>query len=135
MNIKRLNLEGWMKSKLGFDFTIKHSSANYTPIDPIIGKNGIYLKGKYCWFEIDGKAYTSSKIDFKFTFDILKMRELSKKKVEALQAIVDAKIATKAQKDLYNLYSIYGTHFDLNDARRKKRLKEIKRKIKDKNQK
>lgn len=132
MNIKRLNLDGWMKSKHGFEDTIKHSSANYTQIDPIIGKDGIYLKGKECWFEVNGVAYTTSKSSFDYSFKILEVRELSKRETDALAAIVNAKLATKEQKELHGFHVLHGNKFDVNDARRKKRLKDMIKKVKEK---
>lgn len=132
MNIKRLELDGWMKSKSGFDDTIKYSSANYTQIAPIIGKDGIYLRGKECWFEVNGVAYTASKSSFDYTFDILTVRELSKRETDALEAIVKARLATKAQKKLYGFHLLHGNKFDINEARRKKRFKEMVKRMKDK---
>lgn len=132
MNIKRLELDGWMKSKLGFDDTIKYSSDNYTQIEPIIGKDGIYLKGKECWFEVNGVAYTSSKSSFDYMFDILTVRELSKRQTDALEAIVKARLATKLQKKLYSFHVIHGNKFDVNEARRKKRFKDMKTRMQDK---
>lgn len=132
MNIKRLELDGWMKSKLGFDDTIKYSSDNYTQIEPIIGKDGIYLKGKECWFEVNGVAYTSSKRSFDYMFDILTVRELSKRQTDALEAIVKARLATKLQKKLYSFHVLHGNKFDVNEARRKKRFKDMKTRMQDK---
>lgn len=132
MNIKRLELDGWMKSKLGFDDTIKYSSDNYTQIEPIIGKDGIYLKGKECWFEVNGVAYTSSKSSFDYMFDILTVRELSKRQTDALEAIVKARLATKLQKKLYSFHVLHGNKFDVNEARRKKRFKDMKTRMQDK---
>jgi hypothetical protein len=132
MNIKRLNLDGWMKSKRGFEDTIKYSSAHYTEIEPIIGKDGIYLKGKECWFEVNGVAYTSSKSSFDYMFDILTVRELSKRQTDALEAIVKARLATKSQKKLYGFHVLHGNKFDVNEARRKKRLKDMKTRMQDK---
>lgn len=132
MNIKRLELDGWMKSKSGFDDTIKYSSANYTQIAPIIGKDGIYLRGNECWFEVNGVAYTASKSSFDYTFDILTVRELSKRETDALEAIVKARLATKAQKKLYGFHLLHGNKFDINEARRKKRFKEMVKRMKDK---
>lgn len=132
MNIKRLQLDGWMKSKRGFDDTIKYSSDNYTQIEPVIGKDGIYLKGNECWFEVNGVAYTSSKSSFDYMFDILTVRELSKRQTDALEAIVKARLATKSQKKLYDFHVLHGNKFDVNEARRKKRFKDMKTRMQDK---
>lgn len=132
MNIKRLNLDGWMKSKHGFEDTIKYSTAHYVQIVPVIGKDGIYLKGKDCWFEVNGVAYTSSKESFDYSFNILKVRELSKRQTEALKAIVDAKLATPEQKRMHGFHVMHGNKFDINEARRKKRFKEMVKRMKDK---
>lgn len=132
MNIKRLELDGWMKSKRGFEDTIKYSSANYTQIDPVIGKDGIYLRGKECWFEVNGVAYTCSKSSFDYMLDILTVRELSKRETDALEAIVKAGLATKGQKKLYGFHVLHGNKFDINEARRKKRLKDMKKRMQEK---
>ena len=128
MNIKRLELDGWMKSKRGFAQTI--NSGEYIQIDPKLNRNGWFLQGNDCWFEINGIAYTCSRTMFDYTFKILEVRELSQLQTRALKSIVDAKLANPKQKELYAFHVLHGNRFNVNESRRKKRLKEIKQRMK-----
>jgi cation transport regulator ChaC len=130
MNIKRLELDGWMKSKRGFEQTI--NSGEYTQIDPKLNRNGWFLQGKDCWFEINGCAYTCPRKMFDYTFKILEVRELSQLETNALKAIVDVGFATPKQKEMHIFHVLHGNKFNVNEARRKKRLKEIKQRMKEK---
>lgn len=128
MNIKRLELDGWMKSKRGFEQTI--NSGSYIQIDPKLNRNGWFLQGNACWFEINGSAYTCPRTMFDYTFKILEVCELSQLQTSALKAIVDAKLATPKQKELHAFHVLHGNRFNVNESRRKKRLKELKQRMK-----
>lgn len=132
MNIKRLELDLWMSpSKRHFDETIK--LGGYTQIEPKFNHDGFFLQGKDCWFEVNGQAFTGSNLfsSFMYTFKILQVRELNQFQTEALGAIVRAKLATPEQQEMYGFHLRHGNKFDINDARRKKRLKGYKVKLQE----
>jgi hypothetical protein len=70
--------------------------------DVVIGKEGWYLQGKKCWFETDGKAYTSDEKQFKFDLLCLTISELDKSVAIALETLqkVAPNIMTKYQRDI-----------------------------------
>lgn len=132
MNIKRLELDGWMKSTRGFEDTIKYSSAHYTEIEPEIHRNGYFVHGKDCWFEVNGRAFTADKSAFDYLFNIVTVRELSKRETDALEAIVNARLATAEQKKLHGFHVLHGNKFNIEAARAKKRLKAMKKRMQEK---
>lgn len=132
MNIKRLELDGWMTAKRSFDETIR--LGGYIEIEPKLNRNGFFLQGKECWFEVNGKAYTGKNLfpSFDYQFKTLQVRELNQFQTAALSAIVVAKLATPKQREMYGFHLRHGNKFDINDARRKKRLKGYIAKLKEK---
>ena len=54
MRLKVLKLEPYMVRLK----TYPHLTENLTKIEPRIHRNGYYLLGTECWFEVDGEAYT-----------------------------------------------------------------------------
>jgi len=132
MNIKRLELDSWMTSKRFFDQTI--SLGGYIEIEPKLHRNGLFLQGKECWFEVNGKAYTEKSLfaSFYYRLKILQVRELNQFQTAALASIVIAKLATPKQKEMYGFHLRHGNKFDVHEARRKKRLKGYKSKMQEK---
>lgn len=98
MNLKRLELDPWMVSRFR-DETVKYD--HYTEITPIIGKPGRYLQGKMEWFECpDGRAWQCHKGFMQSEIDWLNAAELNQRQADALKAIVQEGLATKAQKKM-----------------------------------
>ena len=102
MRIKRLNTEWWMENEEARKECVLYSKSDYFPIDPIIGRPGVYKMAGESWFETkDGKAFTYPVKDFDWTFKTISASFLSKERVRALKMIIGAGLATPKQKELY----------------------------------
>lgn len=129
MTIKCLELCSWMHPhKRGFADTIRLGP--YTEIEPKLNVHGWFLQGEECWFEVDGKAYSCPRDMFDYNMNILNARELSTLEVNALQQIVEAKLATPEQQKMYGFHRLHGNKFNPHTARRKKLFKDMRKKIK-----
>lgn len=131
MNIKRLDLELWMYPSKKF-FVATVSDGKYVKIKPILNRDGWFKKGKECWFEAEGQAYTCPKETFDYQFKILSVRELSKQEIDALAVIFKTKFATLHQREMHCFHLLHGNKFNINESRRKKRFKDFKKKVDDK---
>lgn len=72
-------------------------------VEPVYLRPGIYLKSDRCWFENGTRAWLYKSEQFRYNLGILNAELVSGAQVEALQVIVDAKLATKQQKRLLQL--------------------------------
>jgi hypothetical protein len=77
-------------------------NGRYIQIEPIVNRDGIFKRGTECWFEVRGEAFTYDIAMFKYKFSLLDAPTLSAQQMNALHAIVKAKLASKQQKKLYN---------------------------------
>lgn len=118
MNIKCLSLQPWMiyESKLQRKNELLGAEP-YIEINTVFNRNGIYMKGENCWFEVNGKAYKYPIQTF-----ILEVNEMDNKKIEALKQICTVGLATKKQKEILNIHKMFGKKLDVNKLRAKKRL-------------
>lgn len=108
MKLKVLKSELWMKFDLdpewrGADHALLGSD-RYPEIPPVFNRDGIYLNGKECWAEIQGRAFKFDSKQFKFELDLLNAGEYDEQSHKALREICKVNLATKAQQRL--LYSI-----------------------------
>lgn len=134
MTIKRLNLDLWMyPSKQWFASTVA-SGDRYKKIEPILHRDGWFKRGKECWFEAEGQAYSCPVDSFDYNFKCLVACELTKQETEALALIVKTKLATPLQRELHYFHVLHGNKFDVNAARVKKRFKDFKKKLADRKQ-
>ena len=112
MKVKCLQLDYWMEWDTDDDDRflemLEDSLAHYKPCPAVYNRPGIYLDretGK-CWFELqNGRAFLYDARMFKYDLSLLMVQNLSAKQAEALQGIVDQKLATKEQRRL--LYTYY----------------------------
>ncbi len=113
MNIKRMNLQFYMEDEDIFMDLLSDSqeSKRYLEIEPILNREGIYKRGKECWFEIRGKAYVYPVETFDFEFSLINTPSLSSQELNALKAIVSTKFATKKQHELYRTICYNIEHF------------------------
>ena len=66
MRLKVLRLLPYMKRLDRGNFP----EGYFTTFEPRIGRDGYYLLGKDCWFEIDGVAYTNDHLASSFHYDM-----------------------------------------------------------------
>ncbi len=113
MNIKRMNLQFYMEDEDIFMDLLSDSqeSKRYLEIEPILNREGIYKRGKECWFEIRGKAYVYPVETFDFEFSLINTPSLSSQELNALKAIVSTKFSTKKQQELYRTICYNIEHF------------------------
>lgn len=104
MNITRINLEFYMEDEDMLEELVEDGkrTGRYLQIEPIVNRDGIFKRGIECWFEIRGLAFTYDLAMFKYKFSLLDAPALSAQQMNALHAIVKAKLASKQQKKLYN---------------------------------
>lgn len=133
MTIKRLKLEHWMyPSKKWFADTVR--DGRYQKIEPKLNRDGWFKQGKECWFEVEGQAYTCPIESFDYTFKTLVACELTKQETDALAVIVKTKLATPLQRELNYFHVMHGNKFNIVAARSKKRFKDFKKKIAEREQ-
>ncbi len=106
MNIKVLELNPWMKKTRGREECL--ADAYYQKSIPIFNRPGKYLQGDICWFELgDGRAFTYNREYFEYELGLLKSSELLQEEILALGLMINTKIITKKQKEIYSLYIQY----------------------------
>lgn len=105
MNITRMNLQFYMEDEDMLEELVENGKHNgrYTQREPIVNRDGVFKRGKDCWFEVRGQAFTYDIEMFKYEFSLLNAPSLSTQQVNALKAIVKAKLATKQQKKMYEV--------------------------------
>lgn len=101
MTTKVLKLEPWM-ANLDPEFD-KPLIDQLIEIEPVHYRNGYYLRGDDCWFERNGKAFTMKRLagSFKFNLELLEVERFNHRQIEALRVIIEARLATKKQKQIY----------------------------------
>ena len=105
MKLKVLPPESWMLAPHALEdcTSPRHGIFRYTPRDPQFHRPGIYKQGNLCWFESDDRAWSYDPKDFAYSLSLLQAAELNTHQVRALQAVVDQKLATKAQRHLLRM--------------------------------
>lgn len=105
MNITRMNLQFYMIDEDMLVDLIDYGRINgsYTQLEPILNRDGVFKRGKNCWFEVRGQAFTYDIELFKYELSLLNAPSLSIQQINALEAIVKAKLATKTQKNMYEV--------------------------------
>ena len=103
MNIKRMNIQFYMEDEDMLEDLVEDSQRNgrYLQIDPIVHRDGVFKRGKDCWFEIRGQAFTYDSKMFDFEFSLLNVPSLSTSQFQALKMVIDQKLASVEQKKLY----------------------------------
>ena len=105
MRIKRLGLEGWMKSERA-----RSTCEGFVETPRILFKDGYYKCGDVVWFEVDGKAFIFYKNDGMFDY-VLKCIDawhgLNIHAVLALEGVIKQGLATKKQVEIYTHYLDY----------------------------
>ena len=127
MTIKVLKLCQWMTQKP--DGYLKHLQEKtlqyYKRIDTRFNRPGLYLSNHYCWFEMaDGRAYEYRETDFRCDLFYFTATELNQWQGEALKAIVEQKLATGRQKNLYFVWLSVAKRRNL-DIEHKKNMKRL----------
>jgi rhodanese-related sulfurtransferase len=104
MNIKVLPLKFWMLDDFLLDTCIKDSQFYHRLSKPIFGRPGIYLHGVKCWFETPNEeAYIYPIEKFKYDLDILEAFNINHRQLKALKDIMDQRLSTHKQRELYYL--------------------------------
>ena len=92
MNLKVLPLKYWMlrypKGFEGYEFKECTSS---------VGREGYYLKGNTCWFELKGKSYEKDPRSFRYTLELMNVPSLSNSEIAALEFVSNVEIASEDQ--------------------------------------
>ncbi len=127
MTIKVLKLCYWMRQqnheilKHHQEKTLKY----YKEITPRFNRPGVYLANHHCWFEMaDGRAYEYREADFNRDLLYFTASELNHWQGEALKAIMEQKLATGRQKNLYFAWLSVTKQRNF-DIVRKKRMKQL----------
>ena len=96
--MKRLNLPSWtLFSRADF--------SHYTEINPIIGKNGLYLNDdSLCWFEINGLAYLYDKKQFLYELALLSVVPLRQVELDALRLLNKNKLLSRRAMEKLSFY-------------------------------
>ena len=83
---------------------IKDSQLYHRLSKPIFGRPGIYLHGVKCWFETPNQeAYTYPIEKFKYDLGILEALHINHRQLKALKDIIDQRLSTRHQRELYYL--------------------------------
>lgn len=99
MNIKRLATHHWMH----YERTLRScvdDGKDYVRVQPVIGKEGIYMTNTSCWFECEFGAWTYPRRIFQYELSLHNASELNARQVAALQEIVAQRLSTKEQRTL-----------------------------------
>ena len=106
MNFKVLLLDYWMQQEHMLQDCINFSHARYLPTVSRFNREGIYLEGDKCWFELaDGRAYTYPASTFKYKLESIDILRLNTRQVLALETIVKQKLATRKQQHMLSMYN------------------------------
>lgn len=107
MNISRMNLQYYMEDEFIFEGYLEDlpKDGRCLQIEPILHRDGIFKRGKECWFEVRGQAFTYPLETFNFEYSLLNLPSLGQQQMLALKMVVDTKMATKTQRELYYLLS------------------------------
>ena len=105
-NVKVLQLDWWMRydfesGELQNDY---HSAKTYYEVFPEFNREGVYLNDQRCWFEIGGKAFKYSRIDFEFQLQMLNVKPLRKVEYEAYKILRKAKLLSRKEKEKLSIY-------------------------------
>jgi hypothetical protein len=113
MNITKMNLQHCFENEAMLQDLLEEGSLNgrYLQIEPIVNRDGIFKRGKDCWFEVRGRAFTYDITMFKYEFSLLDYPSLSAQQLNALQAIVKTKLASNQQKKLYDVICYHAKDF------------------------
>jgi hypothetical protein len=117
-NLKVLKHTVYLYSKHRDSKLIDELNNYHEEITPVYHRDGEYLLGDKCWFEVRGRAFTKRKEDFLFELEQLSLDDIDLKVIEHLKSIarINSNILTPKQNKLIYSYN----HF-LN-ARKNKRL-------------
>lgn len=83
---------------------IKREIPYLEEIIPVFKRRGKYLLGELCWFEVGGRAFKFNRLQFLHDLETWHASEMDQRKVSALQAVVDNRMATKRQEQLLRQY-------------------------------
>lgn len=103
MRLKVLPLETWMCWESALEDCLE--SGRYPPVPARFRRPGIYLEGSQCWFELDnGSAYSYPVATFQYQLKLQSALDLNPRQVSALGQIVEARLATRVQRELLRHY-------------------------------
>jgi hypothetical protein len=109
-----MNLQYCFEDEAMLQDLLEEGSRNgrYLQIEPIVNRDGIFKRGTECWFEVRGRAFTYDLAMFKYEFSLLDYPSLSAQQLNALQAIMKAKLASKQQKKLHDVICYHAKDFN-----------------------
>lgn len=81
----------------------------HTEIPPVFNRDGEYLMGDKCWFEVRDRAFLADKEHFLYQLKIMSMKEVDCQVIVSLLAIsrIDSSVLTKDQKQLISDYNVW----------------------------
>lgn len=129
MNLKVLPLNFWQKIYLKDEW--KHVRPELREIPPKLNRDGYYLKGDLCWFEISGKAFLYDKESFMYDIEQLNHIPLLYKEKEAIETLIKSNKCPKSLRTLLVADEIWKrNHHNLLTIRMRLRNFKKKHKIK-----
>jgi hypothetical protein len=79
---------------------------HHTEITPTFNREGFYLQGGNCWFEVNGKAYIGDKNQFLYKLQTLNDNEKGTEVYRALKALQRVAKLTKEQAEFCDRYKL-----------------------------
>lgn len=103
-------------------------------IPPVFNREGTYLVGDKCWFEVRGRAFKFEKRMFLYNLRQLFVEEVDVNVVRLLKKIdrIDSHILTFEQRKLVGDYNTY-LHWRHQKRLSRRRISEMKKRIKARN--
>lgn len=126
-NLKVLRHTVYLKCKHKDTRLLDQLNNYYEEIEPVYHRDGEYLLGDKCWFEVRGRAFTKRKEDFLFKLRQHDMEDVDLNVVKQLKAIqrLSKNVLTTEQRNIIRDYD----HFlCIREMKRKgiKSLRELK---------
>lgn len=105
-NLKVLKHTVYVKCKSRDARLLNELNTYHEEIPPVYFRDGEYLLGDKCWFEVRGRAFTKRKEDFLFELRQLDMLDIDINVIEHLKSIkrIGSKVITKEQLTLITDY-------------------------------
>jgi len=118
-SLKVLSLEPWMLRMHA------RSAPQLKTTDPVFNRNGYYMQGDECWFEVNGLAYNYDPESFKYTLKRLSMEPLRECEAKAVETLAIANMAPMELCDRLQNQKM-NEEVRKSDAARKIRLAKLK---------
>lgn len=103
MTIKVLKLEAWMK------YEAIRKTENLIACNRVFNRDGYYYntRTKKCWFEADGDAFNGTYSSFLYSLEMLNHRPLRKIERDAVEVLIQSKLASKEQQNILRRDDVY----------------------------